>query len=89
MVIGKTHSVTKETFNKQDCQYTNIDACTNSLEMCQTVNIKTVLQSVSLPQEVPYGGKDMVIQKAVTADKSGTVGVTSYSQLVDKVNRIS
>ena len=81
--------MTKETFNKQDYQYTNIDACTNSLEMCQTVNIKTVLQSVSLPQEVAYGGKDMVIQKAVTADKSGTVGVTSYSQLVDKVNRVS
>ena len=89
MVIGKTHSVTKETFNKQDYRFTNIDACTNSLEMFQTVNIKTVLQSVSVPQEVPYGGKDMVIQKAVTADKSGTMGVTCYSQLVDKVNRIS
>ena len=57
--------------------------------MCQTVNIKAVLQSVSVPQAVPYGGKDMVIQKAVTADKSWTVGVTCYSQLAGKVNRIS
>ena len=57
--------------------------------MCQTVNIKAVLQSVSVPQAVPYRGKDMVIQKAVTADKSGTVGVTCYSKLADKVNRIS
>ena len=32
--------------------------------------------------------KDMVIQKAVAGDKSGTVGITYYSQIVDKVNSI-
>ena len=53
--------------------------------MSQTVNIKAVLQSVSVPRTVQYEGKDMVIQIAVTADKSGTVGITYYSQ----VNRIS
>ena len=74
---------------KQDCKYTNIDTCTNSSEMSQTVNIKAVLQSVSVPQAVQYGGKDLVVQKAVTADKSWAVGVACYTQLVDKVNRTS
>ena len=57
--------------------------------MSQTVNIKAVLQSVSVPQAVQYGGKDLVVQKAVTADKSWAVGVACYTQLVDKVNRTS
>ena len=47
--------------------------------------IKAVLESVSAPQIVRYRGKYMVIQKAVAADKSGAMGVTFYSQLVDKV----
>ena len=33
--------------------------------------------------------KDMVIQRAVAGDKSGTVVITYYSQIVDKVNSIS
>ena len=70
---------------KQDCKYTTIDACTNSCELYQTVNIKSVLQSVSAPQTVQYGGRDMVIQKAVAADKSGAMRVTFYLQLADKV----
>ena len=31
----------------------------------------------------------MVIQRAVAGDKSGTVVITYYSQIVDKVNSIS
>ena len=70
---------------KQDYKYTAIDACTNSFEMYQTANIKAVLESVSAPQTFQYQGRYMVIQEAVAADKSGAIGVTFYSQLVDKV----
>ena len=70
---------------KQDCKYTTTDACTNSCEMYQTVNIKAVLQSVSEPQTVQYGGREMIIQKAVAADKSEAMGIRFHSQLVDKV----
>ena len=68
---------------KQDCKYTIIDTCTNSCEMYQTVYIKAVLQTISTPQTAHYGGKDMVIQKAVAADKIGAIGVTFYSQEVE------
>ena len=74
---------------KQDCKYTNIKGCTNYFEMSQTFNIKAVLQSVSVPQTLQYGGKDMIVQETAAADKSGTVGMGYYSQLVHKVNRIS
>ena len=53
--------------------------------MYQTVNITAVLQSISEPQTVQYGGREMIIQKAVSADKSGAMSMTFYSQLVDKV----
>ena len=46
--------------------------------MYQTVNITVVLQSVSEPQTVQYGGREMIIQKAVAADKSGAMGMTFY-----------
>ena len=70
---------------KQDCKYTTIDACTNSCEMYETVDIKAVLQSISEPETVQYGGREMIIQKGVAADKSGAMGITFYSQLVDRV----
>ena len=74
---------------KQDCKYTNIEGFTNYFEMSQTFNIKAVLQSVSVPQTLQYGGKDMIVQETAAADKSGTVDMGYYSQLVHEVNRIS
>ena len=70
---------------KQDGKHTTIDVCTNSCEMYQTVNIKAVLENVSAPQTFQYRGKDMVIQMAVAADKSGAMGLKFYSQLIEKV----
>ena len=43
------------------------------------------MQSVSAPQTVQYGGKEMVIPKAIAPDKSGLMGVTFHLQLVNKV----
>ena len=64
---------------KQDCRYITIDACTNSCEMHQTVNIKAILESASAPHAIQYRQKDKVIQKTVVADKSGAMGLTFYS----------